>query len=79
MTSGNISRSRILEAQGRVRGRWERDGLECPVGERSDTLARAAADGHLFEILAKPVHPIVMLDRAAHLLSPISPEAAKSA
>ena len=44
----------------------------------TDLLARAEADGHLFEILAKPVHPTVMLDRAAHLLSPISPEAAKT-
>jgi DNA-binding NtrC family response regulator len=41
-------------------------------------LAQAAADGHLFEILAKPVHPSEMLGMAARLLSPISPEAAKT-
>jgi DNA-binding response OmpR family regulator len=44
----------------------------------ADLLAQAEADGHLFEIVAKPAHPTVMLDRAAHLLSPISPEAAKT-
>lgn len=44
----------------------------------ADLLAQAEADGHLFEVLAKPVHPTVMLDRAAHLLSPISPEAANT-
>jgi CheY-like chemotaxis protein len=44
----------------------------------ADLVARAQADGHLFEVLAKPAHPTVMLDRAAHLLSPISPEAAKT-
>jgi DNA-binding NtrC family response regulator len=43
-----------------------------------DLLAQAAADGHLFEILAKPVHPSEMLGMAARLLSPISPEAAKT-
>jgi DNA-binding response OmpR family regulator len=43
-----------------------------------DLLARAQADGHLFEVLAKPVHPTVILDRAAHFLSPISPEATKT-
>jgi CheY-like chemotaxis protein len=31
----------------------------------ADLLAQAEADGHLFEVLAKPVHPTVMLDRAA--------------
>jgi DNA-binding response OmpR family regulator len=44
----------------------------------ADLLAQAEADGHLFEIVAKPVHPTVILDRAAHLLSPVSPEAAKT-
>jgi DNA-binding response OmpR family regulator len=44
----------------------------------ADLLAQAEADGHLFEIVPKPAHPTVMLDRAAHLLSPISPEAAKT-
>jgi CheY-like chemotaxis protein len=44
----------------------------------ADLLAQAEADGHLIELLAKPIHPTVMLDRAAHLLSPISPEAAKT-
>src|SRR5580700_2627578 len=36
----------------------------------ADLLAQAQADGHLFEVLAKPVHPTVLLDQAAHLLSP---------
>jgi DNA-binding response OmpR family regulator len=44
----------------------------------ADLFAQAEADGHLFEVVAKPAHPTVMLDRAAHLLSPISPEAAKT-
>jgi DNA-binding response OmpR family regulator len=44
----------------------------------ADLLAQAEADGHLFEIVAKPAHPTVMLDRVAHLLSPISSEAAKT-
>jgi DNA-binding NtrC family response regulator len=35
----------------------------------ADLLAQAEADGHLFEILAKPVHPSEMLDMAARLLS----------
>jgi DNA-binding NtrC family response regulator len=35
----------------------------------ADLLAQAEADGHLFEILAKPVRPIEMLDMAARLLS----------
>jgi DNA-binding NarL/FixJ family response regulator len=43
----------------------------------ADLLAQAEADGHLFEIVAKP-HPTVMLDRAANLLSAIFPEAAKT-
>jgi DNA-binding NarL/FixJ family response regulator len=34
-------------------------------------LAQAEAVGHLFEIVAKPAHPTVMLDRAAHVLSAI--------
>jgi DNA-binding NtrC family response regulator len=34
-----------------------------------DLLADAAADGHAFEIMAKPAHPTVLLDRAADLLS----------
>jgi DNA-binding response OmpR family regulator len=40
-------------------------------GQPSTTglLADAAADGHSFEIMAKPVHPTVLLDRAADLLS----------
>jgi DNA-binding response OmpR family regulator len=44
----------------------------------ADLLAQAEADGHLFEIVAKPAHPTVMLDRAAHMLSTISPEATKT-
>jgi DNA-binding NtrC family response regulator len=34
-----------------------------------DLIADAAEDGHPFEIVAKPVHPTVLLDRAADLLS----------
>jgi DNA-binding NtrC family response regulator len=41
-------------------------------------LAQAEADGHLFEIVAKPAHPTVMLNLAAHLLSTIAPDAAKT-
>jgi DNA-binding response OmpR family regulator len=44
----------------------------------ADLLAQAEADGHLFEIVAKPAHPTVMLNRAAHLLSTASPEAVKT-
>jgi DNA-binding response OmpR family regulator len=44
----------------------------------ADLLAQAEANGHLFEIVAKPAHPTVMLNRAAHLLSPVFPEAAKT-
>jgi DNA-binding response OmpR family regulator len=44
----------------------------------ADLPAQAEADGHLFEIVAKPAHPTVMLDRAAHMLSTISPEATKT-
>jgi DNA-binding response OmpR family regulator len=35
----------------------------------TDLLAAAAADGHSFEILVKPVHPNILLDKAASLLS----------
>ncbi|MDT7812027.1 MAG: hypothetical protein QOJ42_1943 [Acidobacteriaceae bacterium] len=35
----------------------------------TDLLADAAADGHLFDIMAKPVHPKVLLERAADVLS----------
>jgi DNA-binding response OmpR family regulator len=35
----------------------------------TDLLADAAANGHPYEIVAKPVHPTVLLDRAADLLS----------
>ena len=34
-----------------------------------DLLAQAEAEGHIFEILAKPAHPPVMLDKASVLLS----------
>jgi DNA-binding response OmpR family regulator len=44
----------------------------------ADLLAQTEADGHLFEILAKPVHPSEMLGMAARVLSPISPEAVKT-
>jgi DNA-binding NtrC family response regulator len=56
----------------------------CPVllfpGQPStdNLLVQAEADGHLFEIVAKPAHPTVMLNLAAHLLSTISSEAAKT-
>jgi len=36
---------------------------------------QAAKEGHLFEILAKPVHPDVLLERAAQLLSPMQTDA----
>jgi DNA-binding response OmpR family regulator len=35
----------------------------------TDLLADAAADGHLFDTMAKPVHPKVLLERAADVLS----------
>ncbi|MDX6456656.1 MAG: hypothetical protein QOE55_353 [Acidobacteriaceae bacterium] len=40
-------------------------------GQPSTTglLADAAADVHLFDIMAKPVHPKVLLERAADVLS----------
>jgi DNA-binding response OmpR family regulator len=34
----------------------------------SDLLTKAATDGNIFEILAKPVHPAYMLEEAAGLL-----------
>jgi DNA-binding response OmpR family regulator len=34
-----------------------------------DLIADAAEHGHPFDIVAKPVHPAVLLDRAADLLS----------
>ena len=36
---------------------------------------QAAKEGHLFEILAKPVHPDILLERAAQLLSPMQTDA----
>lgn len=43
----------------------------------ADLLAQAEADGHLFELVAKPVHPTEILDTAARLLSdPAASEAA---
>jgi len=44
----------------------------------TDLLAQAEADGHAFEIMAKPVHPTVLLDRAADLLSVNPKEALES-
>jgi DNA-binding response OmpR family regulator len=35
----------------------------------TDLLADAAAGGHSFEVMAKPVHPTVLLDKCADLLS----------
>ena len=35
----------------------------------SDLLEQASQGGHLFEILAKPVHPNLLLDTVANLLS----------
>jgi DNA-binding response OmpR family regulator len=40
-------------------------------------LAHAEADGHLFEIVAKPAHPTVMLDRRSFALYNLS-DAAKT-
>jgi DNA-binding NtrC family response regulator len=34
-----------------------------------DLLAQAESEGHMFEVLAKPAHPTVMLERASALLS----------
>ena len=36
---------------------------------------QAAREGHIFEILAKPVHPDILLERAAQLLSPVQTDA----
>jgi DNA-binding NtrC family response regulator len=47
----------------------------CPVllfsGEEAtgELVARAALDGNVFEVLAKPVHPAYMLEAAANLLT----------
>jgi DNA-binding NtrC family response regulator len=42
-----------------------------------DLLAEANTQGHIFEILAKPAHPTVMLDKASVLLSLNQDEIAK--
>ena len=34
-----------------------------------DLLAQAKTEGHIFEILAKPTHPTVILEKASALLS----------
>ena len=39
----------------------------------SDLLARASAQGHSFEILAKPVHPLDLLSKIAELLGDTMP------
>lgn len=35
-----------------------------------DLLAKATAAGHVFEVIAKPVHPTILLDIASHLGQP---------
>ena len=36
----------------------------------AELVARAARDGNVFEVLAKPVHPAYILEAAANLLGP---------
>jgi len=38
----------------------------------TELIAHAAQDGNFFEVLAKPVHPMRMLEAAANLLAPNS-------
>ena len=47
-------------------------------GDTADLLATAAANGHPFEILPKPVHPSILLQKAANLLSGSSEEILRS-
>jgi DNA-binding NtrC family response regulator len=42
-----------------------------------DLLAEAETQGHIFEVLAKPAHPTVLLGKASALLSPELGEVAK--
>jgi hypothetical protein len=42
-------------------------------------MQKARNEGHDFEILAKPVHPTVMLDAISTLLSPEGPDHAHQA
>jgi hypothetical protein len=37
-------------------------------------MQKARSEGHKFEILAKPVHPTVMLDAISSLLCPNNPQ-----
>jgi DNA-binding NtrC family response regulator len=46
--------------------------------DTADLLATAAANGHLFDILPKPVHPSILLRKAANLLSANSDEILRS-
>jgi DNA-binding NtrC family response regulator len=46
--------------------------------ETADLLAAAAIDGHPFDILPKPVHPSILLEKAAKLLSASSDEILRS-
>lgn len=39
----------------------------------SDLLARASEEGHCFDVLAKPVHPLELLDKIAELLGESMP------
>jgi len=39
----------------------------------SDLLAKASEEGHCFEILAKPVHPLELLSKIAELLGETMP------
>lgn len=40
----------------------------------SDLLARASDEGHCFDILAKPVHPLELLEKISELLGHSMPE-----
>jgi DNA-binding NtrC family response regulator len=37
--------------------------------DTNDLLEKAAQEGHLFEILAKPIHPTLLLDAAENMIS----------
>lgn len=39
----------------------------------SDLLARASEEGHCFDVLAKPVHPLELLEKIAELLGESMP------
>ena len=46
--------------------------------DTADLLATASANGHPFDILPKPVHPSILLEKAAKLLSASSDEILRS-